>query len=84
MISLLVAIFGKNFLDYRIRMLLLAVGLTVFTIKARKILKAHGEAKQAEQDYKVALALRAEQQHSQAVAATPKKLVPAAVAKEIK
>lgn len=66
-ISLLVAIFGKNFLNPKVRMLLLALGLTIFTIRARKIYKtyekAQKEAEKAEQDYKVAVMLQAKQGH---------------------
>lgn len=75
-ISLLVAIFGKDFLNPKLRILLLAVGLTIFTIRARKIFKtyktAQDEAAKAEQDYKVAVMLRAKQGHEALAEPEPK------------
>ena len=76
MISLLAAIFGKGFLDYRVRILLFVVGLTIFTIRARRIFKTYKqateEAEKAERDYKVAVMLQAKQGHEALAAPEPK------------
>lgn len=80
-ITLLAAIFGKDFLNPKVRILLLVFGLTLFTIRARKIFKdykkAEEEAAKAEQDYKVAMMLQAQQGHEALATPEPKaKLLP--------
>lgn len=74
MITLLTAIFGKSFLNPKVRILLFVIGITIFTIRARRIFKTYKqateEAAKAEQDYKVGMMLQAQQGH-EVLAAPP-------------